>query len=196
MRTALFAVPMMLLCSIGDTTADDPKPIPKEKVFKKAEDLFAEVPKDALDDPTSLQLWCKEFAVVRPFEWTATVTGVRLDGDGPYLVELYTDEKRVTRANRFQSLDFLDFGGPFKIRGEPAELLTRYDQLYNYPECTLAEAKRLNGFKGQKVTFRGTFLKLSGGKRDKADGYTFYGQVSPPAVNGFLPEASKPRPRM
>jgi hypothetical protein len=176
--------------------------------------LFADMPAEAYPkygpeggiERAKARKWMNDHLVGRTVEWTATVKEVAISGDDPFKVVLVTSGDRLFPkgfANGFASPTFFLGGQECQVVIETPESGT--EQPFTscripYPSCSLAEANKLRELKGKTVSFRAridttdvgnSHVEDANGKKFDRVGLLL--KVSYPSIDGFLPEASKPK---
>jgi hypothetical protein len=188
---------------------------PKGKVFRTSAELFSGMPEDAypkagpaagIERAAALK-WCQENLVGHSVEWTTTLTNPSVDGEGPFTVSL--EDPRFNRHRQGYA------GGPFDscfvafenhtLGGQTCEVLVG-DKIWSthvYSDCTQDEAKKLRAFDGKEVTLRARIEKVEfhdsgtwveSQEDEKSSHVTLTLTLGQAAIDGFLPEASRPKP--
>ena len=185
---------------------------PKGKGHRTAENLFADMPKDAYPkfgpaggiERAAARKWLtEEFTAGQVVEWEATVTEVYDEGDGPFSVKLFVAVKGDKPISGWC------LGKPISLGGQLCQVIMvghiygdELRKAVEYNNCTTNEVKLLRGLKGKKVAIRGTVEGASLGdgvflvvdeKEDLVEREQIVIELQVPrlSVDGFLREASK-----
>jgi hypothetical protein len=147
---------------ITDTEVPKDK-APKEKVYKTATELFADLPKDKYPkagkefgiERAAARKWAKDTLPGRRVELSAGIIDVSVGGDGPFKVEVTLDGWYAPGLG-------YAFGDAFKLGDQPCYvILTQSRQeaggitglnILHYPSCTDVDAKALRALKGKSVS--------------------------------------------
>lgn len=191
------------------------------KVYTKLADLLADMPKDSYPKGEGIsraaaKKWLEANLKGRTIEWTDTITKVEVTGDDPFKVNLGLATDLVAIQYDAWIWSRVLFGQAFKFDGGETcvaslgggGLSGRKDDPFTatftlqltYPTCSKDEATSLQRLANKKVTFRAKIENVSvgrsmTGKGIPDDAYAIAIDVRPPSLDGFLPEASKPKGR-
>jgi hypothetical protein len=170
---------------------------PKDKVYRTAEGLFADMPKDAYPkaglqgavERAACRKWLEEkFVPGQVIEWELLVKDVAEEKDGPF--DVYLDYGQVQYnlgAYGLQLGEPISFGDERCVVVMPVTVFG-----IRFTGCTADEVKRLRTFKGKRVVLRATVAGaiLQSGLTIPT-GLAIELRVRQLSVDGFIPAASK-----
>jgi hypothetical protein len=183
------------------------------KVYRTAKELLADMPEKTYPkygekfgiERARCRTWCRANLPGRTVEFTATVNDkIQVSGNGPFLVRILPDGLTIESG----SVDYgcLYFGEPVSLGDEKYQVVfygaTFYSGVFGFEyHCTEAEADQLRKLTGKKVTFRTTVIEDPNGREkvEDRDGdgrpvmRIYVKTLGPPSIDGFLPEADKPK---
>lgn len=188
----------------------------KEKVYKKPEELFGDLPKSAYPkfgpaggiERAAAKKWCKANLVGRRVEWTATIEEVSITDDGPFQVVI---KLLLPFSADTLGIEGAPFGKTFML-GEQVcgviidpkncSFIRFLKQSLIYFECTAQEADALRRLNRKEVVLQAPIIGVDvidyvfiltdadGNRIVDRDSVPFVLTVSPPSINGVLPAAS------
>lgn len=154
----------------------------KDKVYRTPEDLLADMPKEAFPkagpeggiERAAARRWVATHLVFQTLEWTATVTGVTITGDGPYKVVVDTDAGfaagrcLIGTGSNGVDLAGLPFGGSVSLGGQACQVIADSAALKGELSyyCTGDEAKQILAMKNKTVTLRAAIKGANVGDED------------------------------